>query len=65
MSKLTKKYIMSSGTTVSAKRNKSITIQYNTKAKFNAMLKKVKFQSKWCTYSTGYPLRINYDLEIQ
>lgn len=61
MSKLTRKYILGSGKRVSTKSNKSITIQYSNKFTFERMLRKVKYQSKYFTYSTGYPLRINFD----
>lgn len=63
MSKLTRGYIIRSGEWMSKgnpNRN-SITIQYKTQAQCNRMLKKIKYQSRWCTYSTGYPLRINFD----
>jgi len=64
MSKLTKKQIIRSGEWLSkrSKNKHSITIQYVHQDSYNRMLKKVKCQSKWCTYSTGYPLRINFDL---
>lgn len=65
MSKLTKAYIINSGSLVSTKNNKSITIQYINQSMYNRMLRKIKYQSKWTTYSTGFPLRVNFDKAIK
>jgi len=65
MSKLTSKYIDNSGIKVSANRHKnSITIQYANQLQYNRILRKIKYQSKWCTYSTGHSLRINFSKNI-
>ena len=61
MSRLTKQYILRSGTLVSRKHNKSITIQYANRAEFNRMMKKVKYQSYWTYWPTGVPNRMNFD----
>ena len=65
MSKLTKAYILKSGKRMSTKANRSITIQYDTEHAYNRMHKKAKYQSIWCTWPTGYPLRINFDKRIE
>jgi len=61
MGLLTKKYILRSGKRVSTKTNKSITIKYKSCSDFNKMIKLLKYQSRFIQYSTGYPLRINFD----
>jgi hypothetical protein len=62
---MTRAYIKKQGILKSHRSIKSITIEFSTHYKMEKFKDKLKYQSRWTWYSSGFRKRINIDKKIE